>query len=168
MALFGGRRDVDLFISINKELINKIIHQEVDYYKLSLQETTRHGKEGLYGESTKQKVYYTAVRVPCLISRQDMLTSPEDQFGIDKNQLMLIKFLKQTLLEIQLVPQEGDIFETRGNYYEIDQVNQNQFVVGKDPDYAKGAGDRFGESLSMICSAHWTRVNKLQIIQPRA
>ena len=36
MALFGGSRDVSLFRSLNKELINDIIQTEVAYYKFTL------------------------------------------------------------------------------------------------------------------------------------
>jgi hypothetical protein len=38
MALFGGSRDISLFNTLNKELINDIIQTEVGYYKLLLKE----------------------------------------------------------------------------------------------------------------------------------
>ena len=40
MALFGGSRDISLFNSISKELINDIIQVEVGYYKFVLEKTT--------------------------------------------------------------------------------------------------------------------------------
>ena len=57
--------------------------------------------------------------------------------------------------------------EVRGAYYEIDQVNENQFVLGRDGDYGKSVGSEFGESLSIICVAHYTRVTRLQIVKSR-
>ena len=39
MALFGNRRDVNLFTTVNRELIRYIISQEVGYYKYKLNDT---------------------------------------------------------------------------------------------------------------------------------
>ena len=36
MALFGGSRDISLFHSLNKELINDIIQTEIAYYKFAV------------------------------------------------------------------------------------------------------------------------------------
>ena len=36
MALFGGSRDISLFNTVSKELINDIIQTEIAYYKLIL------------------------------------------------------------------------------------------------------------------------------------
>ena len=40
MALFGGSRDISLFNTLSKELINDIIQTEVGYYKFALERTT--------------------------------------------------------------------------------------------------------------------------------
>lgn len=164
MALYGRRRDINVFLSLNNELLNGIIQQEVDYYKLHLSETG--DKDDLYGESvSEQRTYYRPLRLPCLIERQDITTSV-DAFGVDKNQLINFRFLRAALKYVSLVPQEGDIIELRGNYYEVDAVNQNQFVVGKDYEHPKDATN-FGENFSIVCQTHWTRVSKLQIIKAR-
>jgi hypothetical protein len=40
-------------------------------------------------------------------------------------------------------------------YYEVDNVNQNQLFLGKDPSYAYSEGlDQFGASFSIILSTH--------------
>jgi len=162
MALFGGSRDISLFVHLNKELLNNIIQQEVDYYQVYLPETQ--GDVDLYGEAYDQKAYYTPVRIACLIDRQDTTTTIEDQAGVDKSQQVMFKFLRPMLEEAGLVPLEGDIIEVRGNYYEIDGINTNQFVVGKDGDYPKNVGPEFGENFSILCQTHLTRVSKLQLI----
>ena len=45
MALFGGSRDISLFNTVSKELINDIIQTEVAYYKFALDQT----KTNVYG-----------------------------------------------------------------------------------------------------------------------
>jgi hypothetical protein len=167
-ALFGSSRDISLFIHLNKELLNNIIQQEVDFYQLHLSETKGQGIEDLYGEASAQKTYYRPTRLTCLIERQDIVTNIDDQFGMDKTQQVSFRFLRPSLLELGLVPKEGDIIELRGNYYEVDAVNENQFVVGKDGQYPKNVGTEFGENFSLICQTHMTRLTKLQISKGRA
>jgi hypothetical protein len=167
MALFGSRKDIAFMKSINYELIDNVIQQEVDYYKYFLPETKSGDVENLYGEASSQKTYYTAVRMACLLERGDQTYVQDDQFGIDVTQAMTFKFLKPKLRDVGLVPAAGDIIEVRGAYYEIDQVNENQFIFGKDNDYGKSVGSEFGESLSIVCIAHFTRVARLQITKGR-
>jgi hypothetical protein len=66
MALFGGSRDISLFNSVSKELINDIIQTEVGYYKFVLEKTTAN----IYGESMG-KMFYEPVRIACLINRDN-------------------------------------------------------------------------------------------------
>ena len=163
MALFGSSRDISFIKKINKELLDNVIQQEVDFYVLSLADMA----SNLYGEASQGKTYYRPVRLTCLIDRGDQEYVADDQFGVDVTQQMTFKFLKQTLRELNLVPKAGDIVETRGLYYELDQINENQFFVGKDNDYGKNVGPEFGESLSEICIGHYTRVTRLQIEKAR-
>ena len=167
MALFGSSRDISFMKKINRELIENVIQQEVDYYKYYLPETKAKDTTNLYGEASAQKTYSAPVRLACLIERGDQTYVQDDQFGVDVTQTVTFRFLKPRLREIGLVPSGGDIIEVRGNYYEIDQVNENQFVLGKDNDYGKNVGSEFGESLSIICTCHYTKVARLQITKAR-
>jgi len=163
MALFGSSRDISFIKKINNELLDNIIQQEVDFYVLSLADMA----SNLYGEASQGRTYYRPVRLTCLLDRGDQTYVADDQFGVDVTQQMTFKFLKPRLRELNLVPKAGDIIEVRGLYYEIDQVNENQFVAGKDNDFGKNVGPEFGESLSEICIAHYTRVTRLQIEKSR-
>lgn len=166
-AMFGSARDISFIKKINTELMENIIQQEVDYYKYYLQETKGTDSDNLYGEASSQKTYYTAVRLTCLLERGDQAYVQDDQFGVDVTQQMTFNFLKPKLREINLVPSAGDIVEVRGLYYELDQINENQFILGKDNDYGKSVGTEFGESLSIICIGHYTRATRLQITKAR-
>ena len=162
MALFGGSRDISLFNSLNKELINDIIQTEVGYYKFVLEKTTAN----VYGESMG-KMYYEPVRIACLMQREDQTWSSDD-FGSDVDQTLGFRFLKQELRDINLVPQVGDLLLFRNNFYEADSKIENQLIMGKDPDYAisTGASD-FGNSHSIIIKTHLSRVEKLNLVPLR-
>ena len=91
MALFGRERDINLFHTINSELLKDIIQTEVAYYKFALEQTTIN----VYGESMG-KVYYEPMKIACLIDRQDQAWSSDD-FGSDVNQSVGFNFLKNEL-----------------------------------------------------------------------
>ncbi len=163
MALFGSSRDISFMKKVNNELLDNIIQQEVDYYSLALSQTNAN----LYGEASAGKSYYRPVRLTCLLERGDQAYVAEDQFGADLTQQMTFRFLKPKLRDLNLVPHAGDIVEVRGLYYELDQINENQFVLGKDNDYGKNVGSEFGESFSIICVGHYARITRLQIEKAR-
>ena len=161
MALFGNSRDIAFMKNINRELLDDVVQQEIDYYQLSIENT----KTNMYGESPDGKVYFRPVRVTCLIERDDINAVSAENFGVDQVQQVRFKFLKPKLRELSLVPEVGDIIENNGKYYEVDNVNENQYVVGKDNDYGKNVGSEFGESWSLICETHYAKVSRLQIVK---
>ena len=162
MALFGGSRDISLFNTINKELINDIIQTEVGYYKFALEKTA----SNVYGESMG-KMYYEPVRIACLIDRDDPVWSSDD-FGSDVDQTVGFNFLKQELKDINLVPEIGDILLFRNNFYEIDTRVENQLILGRDPDYALATETTdFGDSFSIILSGVLSGVQRLNLIPLR-
>ena len=162
MALFGKSRDISLFHNINGELIKDIIQTEIAYYKFALERT----KVNVYGEAPG-KNYYEPMKIACLIDRQDQSWS-SDTFGPDVNQTIDFRFLKQELLNINLIPQVGDILLFRNNFYEVDTKIENQLIMGRDKDYAMSTETiDFGESFSVLVSAHISRVEKLNLIPLR-
>ena len=55
-------------------------------------------------------------------------------------------------------PEIGDIVLWNNLYFEVDNVNENQLVVGKDPSYPYSEDVvEFGDSLSFILTCHMTR-----------
>lgn len=160
MALFGGARDMSMFRSVNKEIINKVIDVEVLFYKLDLNNT----KTNLYEESPK-KYYYTPILVHCLVAKDDQAWNSDD-YGPDVTQPVTLAFLKDELIDLDVVPEVGDIIEHHASLYEIDSIVDNQNFVGKNPASWFG-GDSHGYSISIICQAHMTRPSKLNIIETR-
>jgi len=162
MALFGGSRDISLFRSLNKELINDIIQTEVAYYKFALEQT----KVNVYGEAPG-KNYFEPLKIACLINKEDQSWSSDD-FGSDVNQTVNFQFLKDELRSINLIPEVGDLLLFRNNFYEVDSKVENQLILGRDPDYAISTETvDFGDSFSILVNTHISRVDKLNLIPLR-
>ena len=162
MGLFGGARDVSIFKSLNKELLNDIIQTEVAYYKFALEQT----KVNVYGEAP-DKNYYEPLKIACLIDKQDQAWSSDD-FGSDVNQTISLSVLKEELKSINLVPEVGDIFLFRNSFFEVDAKIENQLILGRDPDYAISTETtEDGDSFSILVNTHISRVDKLNLIPLR-
>lgn len=157
-ALYGGPRARSFFRHHNRQLLNRIVAEEVLYYKLSLKET----KQNIYGES-KDKVYYQPILLTCFYEVQDQ-TSEDAEYGKSRAQIVNFRFLRDDLIDLTLLPEAGDIIGWQESYYEVDLVIENQRVVGKNPEYSLQSDlEKYGESWSMICRSHLTNLNKLNI-----
>lgn len=160
MAIFGSARDMSLFRSVNKEMLHKYIDTEVLFYKLSLGDTATN----IYDETSK-KVYSTPVLIFSIVTLEEQAWSSDD-YGMDLMQNATFGFLRDDLVDNNLVPQIGDVLEYKSGFYEIDTFKENQFVAGKDPDNWFG-GSSHGYNVSIICDAHLTRQSKLNIVETR-
>ena len=129
---FLPQRDLDVFQSINKELIGDlrvgkdgIINQTVAVYKISAYDTSTN----LYGEAVGGKRYKPGVKIACLIDAADFDWST-DEFGADEQQDASFHILRQTLVDLSVVPELGDILEWNWAHWEITSVNENQLIGG--------------------------------------
>lgn len=163
MSIFGSRKDFNLFRGISRELVSNVIEQVIGYYKISLEST----QSNIYGESTN-KVYNDPVKMNCLITRGDQVISA-DEFGQDMNRTASFAFIKDDLKDAGFVAEVGDVVFWQGDYYEVDTVRENQLFLGKDNDYddIESYHSKYGASVSIICDAHLTRVDRLGIEETR-
>jgi len=162
MALFGGSRDISLFNTVSKELINDIIQTEIAYYKFSLEQT----KTNVYGEAP-QKNYYEPIKIASLIDRSNQ-TWESDEFGPDVNQTINFTFLRREFIELNLFSDVGDLILFRNNFYEVDSRIENQLAFGKDPDYALSTETSdFGGNFSITLGTHISRIEKLNLVPLR-
>lgn len=162
MALFGRLRDIDLFKTMNRELLEDIISQQIGYYKIKLSDTP----VNMYGEAVN-KYYIGPVLLNCLIERGDFGVNRID-YAIDVNRTSVFRFFKDHLIESGVYPEIGDIIMWNEHYFEVNNVNENQLIVGKDNDYAYSEGlQSFGNSLSIILETHYVSPDKLGIDKNR-
>ena len=163
MALFGGQRDISFFLGVNRELVNNVVEQQIDYYKPYLQEFKSKDTDNLYGEASANKTYHVPVRLNCLIDYQPDTPLQDDQIGINMSRIVNFAFIRERLEDLNLVADIGDIIEYRNKYFEVDDVNEGQFILGKDKDYPKSVGKEWGRSMSTVVVAHQTSTSRLQI-----
>jgi hypothetical protein len=160
--IFGSQNDFKLFVGINRELLSDVVEQDILYYKISLEDT----RVNIYGESL-EKVYWSPLKLNCLITRGDQVVTTDD-FGPDLTREASFAFLREDLVDVNTVPEVGDIIMWHENYYEVDLVKENQLFLGKDNAYnLTEYGSQFGSSISIICQCHLTRADRVGITQQR-
>ncbi len=168
MALYGQMRDISVFRFFNRELMQNIISQQCVFYKYNVTTT----KVNMYGESVEGRNFADPVILFALIETSQF-ENPVDDFGADFKWQVTYKFLRDDLVEANVYPELGDIIMYQNGYWEIDNVSTAQFFVGKDPEYPylDGAGDNpyeedlgeFGYNVSVICKAHYSPSDKINI-----
>ena len=161
MPLFNSPRDIQLFNSINYELLSEVVEQNVHLYKLNIHATS----DSLYGEDPTGKSYINCIQIPCLVTREDQEWD-DSEFGVDVKQSATFAFLKDMLIDRAKTTVEiGDIIEYDNAYWEINSTIENQYIGGRRPDDANVTG---GASVSIIASAHLTRRSKINIDDTQA
>jgi hypothetical protein len=162
MALYGKNRDILMFQGLNTELLHKIIEQQVGYYKPKLDSTPAN----IYGEA-QNKTWIGPVLIKCLLDRGAQ-TVTDDDFGVDRNRTLSVRFFRKDLVDVNVVPEIGDAILWNEDYYEVDNLVENQLILGKDPSYPySDTVDDFGSSLSIILECHYTRPERLGIKEER-
>lgn len=168
MARYGSERDISLFRHLNRELMGDIITQQCAIYKFKLDET----KVNIYGEAAGEKYYMGPVLFNCLVERRDQ-EYPETDLGTDFSWGANFKFLRDDLVDSDVVPEVGDIILYQEGYYEVDSIIANQYYMGKNPDYPNSPNplnpdlDKFGYNVSIICQTHYVPADKVGIERGR-
>ena len=163
--MFGRQRDVSLFRHINRELLWDIVTQQIGYYKYKLEST----RTNIYGEAL-EKFFIDPVLLNCLQTTGDQEWGGGigEEFGPDENMNVKFAFLRDDLVDADVVCEVGDVIVMRDVYFEVDSVVQNEMFVGKNPAYAYSQGlHKFGWSNSIICSTHNVPADKYGITKER-
>jgi hypothetical protein len=150
MALFGGIRDARFLAAINSELINAIIDTEIEFFKLVVESSN----SNIYGES-QSKSYFDSILIPCIITKEGK-NAVMDDYGHSYTRTAQFAISRDLLERADFYPEVGDIIFWDNEYYELDNVDANQYFTGKNPETWPN-GENYGYSVSVICDAHATR-----------
>ena len=167
--MFTGVRDWSLMRNFNREVMGNIITQQCAIYQFKLEET----KVNIYGEAAEEKYYNGPFLFNVLINRQDQ-DYPEDSEGIQFQQGIDFYFLRDDLVDANVVPDIGDIVLYQERYYGVQSTVANQYWSGKNPDYPNNDSDGkpnplnpnlqlFGTNLSILVSTYYIPADKAAI-----
>jgi hypothetical protein len=165
-AMFAGQRDVSLVRKLNREVMGNIITQQSAIYKFKLEET----KTNIYGEAAGEKFYDGPFLFNCLIDREDQAYSGGDE-GIGFGQGIKFYFLRDDLVDANVVPEVGDIILYQERYYGVDSLVSNQYFGGKNPSYPNNENplnpglEGFGNNLSVLVNTYYIPADKVAISQ---
>ncbi len=147
MPRFVSDRDFNLMQHFNRELLNTVVDVDIILYKIILDNTSIN----IYGESTN-KTRYTGIELKSLVKFKKSVSDTTAGFGVDVDQGVEFRFVRKLLEEVQVYPEIGDIISYDDSYYEIDNVNDTQYVAGQPYN-----------SISILCEAHLTRISGIII-----
>tara|TARA_R100000005_G_C4980015_1_gene190042 strand:- start:95 stop:580 length:486 start_codon:yes stop_codon:yes gene_type:complete len=129
---FLPQRDRNFLERINKELVGDlkssndgIINQKIVIYKISTYDTSTN----MYGEAVGGKNFKKGVQLACIVEANDFDYNT-DEFGPDAQQDAQFHILRESLLELSLIPEIGDIVEWNYGFFEVNGILENQLIGG--------------------------------------
>lgn len=123
---FITEKEHALIASINREVIQRWVGQEVVYYPISREETAVHD---VYGEAV-EKQWLPPVRVNCLVAYDNPVVKSMD-IGLDSEHTLDVYMHAAELVERNLVPREGDFLEFGQMFFEVSGVTEPHMVFGQ-------------------------------------
>jgi hypothetical protein len=146
MPKFLQARDIDLFKSIAREVVDDVIQNTIVLFKINMNET----RVNIYGEALN-KTWYPGVQVYALINK-DPESIRYEGFGSETDQNITFKLDRWMLEEKGIYPEIGDIINFNDGYFEIDNTNEVQFVGGQTYN-----------NFSVVCSTFMVSKSNLNI-----
>ena len=167
--MFTGVRDWSLMRNFNREVMGNIITQQCAIYQFKLEET----KVNIYGESAEEKYYNGPFLFNVLMDRGDQDFSLNNE-GVQFDQSINFYFLRDDLVEKNVVPRVGDIILFEEGYYGVQSTIANQYWGGKNPEYPNNDSDgtpnplnpgleKFGNNVSILVSTYYIPADKVAI-----
>lgn len=150
MPKFMLDRDLQLFRSFARELVDTVIENTCVLFKINLNET----KVNIYGEAMN-KTWYPGVELFTMIDKEPENVQYEG-FGPDNTQNITFKFDRLLCEERNIYPEIGDVIYFDNSYYEIDNTNEIQFVGGLP-------GQNSDRNWSIVCSTFMVSKSNLNI-----
>lgn len=122
---FISRKEVAFVNTVTKELIQRVVGQEVFYYAILADKTKAND---LYNEAI-EKIWSPAVKINCLVTYENSQEQigalpPDSKFSLD------VYFHTSELIDQNVKPQMGDFLQFDGIMFEIQQVTESQLMWG--------------------------------------
>ena len=154
---------------LNREVMGNIITQQAAVYQFQLEQT----KVNIYGEAAEEKYYNGPFLFNVLINRSNQEYALNEE-GVQFDQPIEFYFLRDDLVEKDVVPRVGDIILFEEAYYGVQSTIANQYWGGKNPEYPNNDSDgtpnplnpgleKFGNNVSVLVSTYYIPADKVAI-----
>ena len=154
---------------LNREVMGNIITQQAAIYQFQLEQT----KVNIYGEAAEEKYYNGPFLFNVLIDRSNQEYALNEE-GVQFDQPIEFYFLRDDLVEKDVVPRVGDIILYEEGYYGVQSTVANQYWGGKNPSYPNNDSDgepnplnpgleEFGNNISILVSTYYIPADKVAI-----
>jgi len=146
---FISQKEIDLVDHMNEELIDDIVGQSVDIYKIA----PEHTNSNIYGESTT-KYFNVGFRVNCLIRYNAPEVEQFNEVGTDSNSTIDLMFQRNNLASgsLNFFPEAGDVCDWNDWYWEVNGVTEPQLIGGHP-----------GFNHAIKATAHRSRLSSINI-----
>ena len=108
--------------------MGNVITQQAAIYQFQLEQT----KVNIYGEAAEEKYYNGPFLFNVLINRSNQDYALNDE-GVQFDQPIEFYFLRDDLVEKDVVPRVGDIILYEEGYFGVQSTVANQYWGGKNP-----------------------------------
>ena len=154
---------------LNREVMGNVITQQAAIYQFQLEQT----KVNIYGEAAEEKYYNGPFLFNVLINRSNQDYALNDE-GVQFDQPIEFYFLRDDLVEKDVVPRVGDIILYEEGYFGVQSTVANQYWGGKNPSYPNKDSDgqlnplnpgleEFGNNISILVSTYYIPADKVAI-----
>lgn len=150
---FVGNNDLDYMNYIARELIDSIIGVDVALYK----SLPRDSQLNIYGEQEGGRYYSPGVICPVLVEQEaPAIEDAEGIIAVSRN--IRFKFQRTMLEEKGVYPEQGDVIDWAGDFYEIDNPAESQFIAGFP---------WLRYNFAIECECHKSRLTSINIVESR-
>lgn len=134
----------------NEEFVEDVVEVLVRFYKMDVDrtKTTFRGETGPAG-----KEYNRVIELHSLVVPQDQQTDDSD-YTYDVDRAAEFGFQRERLKEKEFYPQRGDLIEWDEEFFEIENVVDNELL-----------GTKYFYRHSIVCDTHRVRVSNTDLVK---
>jgi hypothetical protein len=146
---FISDQDFETIQQFNEEFVREVVEVVVRFYKMDVDRT----KATFRGETAPEgKEYSRVIELETLVVPEDQQTD-DGEFTYDVDRTANFGFQRERLKEKDFYPQRGDLIEWDEEFFEIENVVDNELL-----------GTKYFYRHSIVCDSHRVRVSNTDLI----
>ena len=149
-GFFISDQDFEMIQQYNTEFVEEVVEVLVRFYKMDVDRT----KSTFRGETAPAgKEYSRIVEMNTLVVPDDQQTAEGEKGTFDVTRTANFGFQRERLKEKEFYPQRGDLIEWDEEFFEVENVVDNELL-----------GTKYFYRNSIVCDAHRVRTSNTDLI----